>query len=588
MGNWRNVEPEISRRGDLIERDSDDCLLVRWIVLDPSIYGNYICEDCGYRTRYINGTPYCNGYDKYIDTYSQVSYDSGTTWSTTATTTTLVEEDSIDCGYVPPATSNDYFAFIPLEDCEFKFSGNVVSTQSNIYRNTVDYSIDSGTTWYEIGDYNNYTTRTVYAGQEIWWRRNYKYGSNTPYGTFRSNGGKQFYVKGNIMSLISANDFSGLTSVSQNYFSGLCANSNVVNASSLLLPATDLGKSCYKGMFSGCQYLTNAPQLPATHLNESCYESMFYGCRSLTDAPVLPASTLVTNCYKNMFNSGIGQMSLNYIKCLATDISASGCTEGWTQYASYYQPTGLFIKSINSSSWEIGENGIPSGWTVYDYDGNYFYRWVDDGYTCIGYNKWQQKKRQVSYNSGSTWTDTGVVSATTLIEVNSEYCGFTPDLPKVTLTYSGGSAYTVNCNSSTVLTSGETRHDEYLYDDVTAVTIGDCVEEIGAYAFLNYTGITSITIPSGITTISKEAFGYCRGLTNVSIPSGVTSIGTYAFRHCSGLQSVTVNRTTPPTLGTHVFDDTNNCTIYVPAASVSTYKSTGNWKLVSSRIQAIP
>ena len=173
-------------------------------------------------------------------------------------------------------------------------------------------------------------------------------------------------------------------------------------------------------------------------------------------------------------------------------------------------------------------------------------------------------------------------------EVNSEYCGFTPDLPKVTLTYSGGSAYTVSCDSSTVLTSGETRHNEYLYDDVTAVTIGDCVEEIGAYAFLNYTGITSITIPSGITTISKEAFGYCRGLTNVNIPSGVTSIGTYAFRHCSGLQSVTVNRTTPPTLGTNVFTDTNNCPIYVPAASVSAYKSASNWSTWSSRIQAIP
>ena len=166
-----------------------------------------------------------------------------------------------------------------------------------------------------------------------------------------------------------------------------------------------------------------------------------------------------------------------------------------------------------------------------------------------------------------------------------------PYSDKLTLTYSGGSAYTVNCNSSTVLTSGETRHDETPFIDfnsTTAVTIGDCVEEIGAYAFLNYGGITSITIPSGITTISKEAFGYCRGLTSVNIPSGVTSIGAFAFRHCTGLQSVTVNATTPPTLGSDAFRDTNNCPIYVPCNSVSAYQSANRWSTYASRIQAIP
>ena len=51
-----------------------------------------------YRT--ISGDPYCNGYDKYVDVDSQVSYDNGRTWETTATTATLVERDSADCGYV--------------------------------------------------------------------------------------------------------------------------------------------------------------------------------------------------------------------------------------------------------------------------------------------------------------------------------------------------------------------------------------------------------------------------------------------------------------------------------------------------------
>lgn len=55
-----------------------------------------------YRT--TSGETYCSGttgFDKYVDIYSQVSYDGGVTWTTTATTPTLLEQNSEDCGYVP-------------------------------------------------------------------------------------------------------------------------------------------------------------------------------------------------------------------------------------------------------------------------------------------------------------------------------------------------------------------------------------------------------------------------------------------------------------------------------------------------------
>lgn len=68
-----------------------------------SIGGYPTLEECGapspqYRT--TSGTPYCTGYDKYVDILDQVSYDGGSTWETTATTTTLLEHNSTDCGYV--------------------------------------------------------------------------------------------------------------------------------------------------------------------------------------------------------------------------------------------------------------------------------------------------------------------------------------------------------------------------------------------------------------------------------------------------------------------------------------------------------
>ena len=62
--------------------------------------------DCGYRTRTTSSATYCDSTNKMVDVYDQVSEDSGTTWTTTATTPTLVEEHSYDCGYRTRTTSS--------------------------------------------------------------------------------------------------------------------------------------------------------------------------------------------------------------------------------------------------------------------------------------------------------------------------------------------------------------------------------------------------------------------------------------------------------------------------------------------------
>ena len=55
------------------------------------------------------------------------------------------------------------------------------------------------------------------------------------------------------------------------------------------------------------------------------------------------------------------------------------------------------------------------------------------------------------------------------------------------------------------------------------------------------------------------------------------------------LTSVTLEATTPPTLGTTVFNGTHaDLVIYVPAGSVEAYKSATNWSTYASKIQAIP
>ena len=121
-----------------------------------------------------------------------------------------------------------------------------------------------------------------------------------------------------------------------------------------------LATYCYDAMFARCTSLTIAPKLPATTLVDSCYMTMFQGCTSLTTAPELPATTLAEYCYYYMFD---GCTNLNYIKCLATNISERNCTKNWV---SGVASTGTFVKNPNMNGWTTGSNGIPSGWTIID------------------------------------------------------------------------------------------------------------------------------------------------------------------------------------------------------------------------------
>lgn len=209
----------------------------------------------------------------------------------------------------------------------------------------------------------------------------------------------------------------------------------------------------------------------------------------------------------------------------------------------------------------------------------------------------------------------------------------TPVSKKLVANYSDGRTREVECNGDGTLTYEETKPSGYEYSAMTSAVIGDCVTTIGAFAFTRCTGLTSISIPdsvttigggvfqrcfslpsisipnsvtslgdvtfyqcsslisinipSGVTSIGDSVFHSCYSLTGITIPSGVTSIGVWAFRDCSGLTSVTCLATTPPTLGDSVFNNTNDCPIYVPAASVNAYKTATNWSSYASRIKPI-
>ena len=192
-------------------------------------------------------------------------------------------------------------------------------------------------------------------------------------------------------------------------------------------------------------------------------------------------------------------------------------------------------------------------------------RWVDVEYVCsgrTGYDKYLIQKEQMWDYVTDDWVDTDpLITAATLVEINSEYCGFVPT-PKVTLNRNTG--YTVYCNDSTELTRDEVLSLGLSPTAITYAEFGSCVTSIGRRAFsgcdnLAYNdvlylpeGIESIgssafyesyaqfdSLPSTLTTISPTAFAYCRWR-SVTIPSGVTTIGAQAFYNNANLSNLTI------------------------------------------------
>lgn len=179
----------------------------------------------------------------------------------------------------------------------------------------------------------------------------------TFYGTTAS-----FDVHGNIMSMYRKTNFENITTIPvghsfENFFKD-CRG--LVSAENLELPATTLQQFCYERMFENCVSLVSAPELPATTLASYCYQYMFNNCTSLTSAPELPALTLTQYCYYSMFTNC---SSLEYVKCLATDISAEHSTTVWVDGVS---SSGTFVKNSSMTGWSTGYDGIPTGWTVVD------------------------------------------------------------------------------------------------------------------------------------------------------------------------------------------------------------------------------
>lgn len=119
----------------------------------------------------------------------------------------------------------------------------------------------------------------------------------------------------------------------------------------------------------------------------------------------------------------------------------------------------------------------------------------------------------------------------------------------------------------------------------TYYTIPSTVTSIESYTFDGCSGLTSITIPANATSLGSYAFANCTGLKTVVVPEKISSVGSYAFYSCTGLASIECKPTTPPSGGSNMFANTNNCDILVPDDSVNDYRN--KWSTYYSRIKGI-
>lgn len=223
------------------------------------------------------------------------------------------------------------------------------------------------------------------------------------------------------------------------------------------------------------------------------------------------------------------------------------------------------------------------------------------------------------------------------------------NLPNLTTLASNSFSYSgitsvSNLGSITTIPGGSTAVGAFCHcENLQSVVLPSTLVTIESGVFGYDTSLTTVTFNTGITTIKNSAFSGCTSLvieelsfpnlttlegyafagcqirkiknlgsitrledggangsvfgyinnwngimTEVRLPETLTYIGNYCFAHQPNLVSVYCYATTPPQLQNTAFNSTNSTfQIYVPSASVNTYKTATNWSSFASRIQAI-
>ena len=526
---------------------------VGWTI---AIWGDTGCA----QTQWVVSGTTCIGYDKYNLVVEEISYDGGSTWYPTGSQSagTLIEADSIDCGYVP----TDYY--IKVEYPNGTLSAKTCNGNSQVTTADVTFG-DSGYTKCWIGSCDSGTPVTSLAQ-----------------GLFRTvaqNRPLQEVTLPYTLQSISNNAFQYCTGLTQvNIPSGVTTIGNYAFAACWSLSSLDIPNGVTNLGSGACQYCNSLSSVTIPNtvgtIGAYCFErssgltsvtigsgvnyigrAAFWGCSGLTSITCLATTppTLYNPSDTDVFTNTNCPI---YVPCEAYDAYRSA--GGWSSLGNRIQP-------IDTTCRET--------------------RWIESGYTCNGCDKTPTEVEQVRYGTGGTWTNTGN-QRTGQVQLDSEDCGCGT---KFIFEYNDGTSYSSTCTSNYV-SSDDVNYNSKKNNMVSAYINGECVSGISQSSFNSMQNLSSITVTEGVTTIGSDSFTDSTKLETVDLPSTLTKISYRAFMRCSSLSTVICRAITPPTLdGYDVFSvNAKNRKIYVPAESVSAYKSASKWSSYSSSIEAIP
>ena len=311
-----------------------------------------------------------------------------------------------------------------------------------------------------------------------------------------------------------------------------------------------------------------------------------------------------------------GCTSVNYIQCLARNISAFNCTDYWVNGVA---STGTFVKAADMSRWATGENGIPRGWTVEEYI-DYTKEPLTFKISSPGTVNWAasdssaSKTIEYKLNDSNNWTsitsNTGesapsiTVTKGDKLQFRGNNTAYRGDNPESHSTFGGSTAgFEVEGNIMSLINSTDfittTTLDRELtfvglFSDCTGLTSAEnlilpaTTLAMGCYDTM-FQGCTSLTTAPKLpaTSLARECYyGMFKGCTSLTAAPALPATTLTDNCYNSMFQGCT-NLTTAPTLpattlaGNCYRSMFNGCTslnyIKCLATDISTFNCTSNW-----------
>lgn len=582
------------QRGELMEFNSPDCgggtTLYKWVVVE----GEFSCE----------------GYDKYELTQKYVSYDGGGTWSPISgeySIGSLIEHNSVDCGYVIYDkwrwVDTEDFICIEEEDCDVDYInelpqniGSIRDSGTSISQGCItasdvkgeEYSASTkdsptkdlvlNTSCMETDIHGNYPMTYMTRLTALTVTNNVATNSSFPPYDSAYNGIVGIYGCNvnyphlfGMFNILFSDSISNLGCKGRPQDSYCELSYSYVKQEKLIE---------YRGNFTSSNYLIFPMNDIMKYFNlwfipKYKFVANSYWCDDFTKKEA-------GNIYMSL--SGTSYTSISpYSSDTIIEIHSSDCGYQTNILSATYNDSTEYFVPCSAAT-----NGVLTREIVRGHTTTYTLMTSANVLDCcliIGDNAFNGCYNLTSCTINSSVTSIGAYAFRRCFRLTNV------NIPSG-VTSIGNYAFSVCHNITNInIPNGVTSIGAHTFEEcsgLTSVTIGNSVTSIGDNAFKSCSSLASINVPDSVTSIGAYAFQYCENLTSIDIPSGITSIRSGAFATCSRLTSVTVLAATPPTLGSSVFNNTNNCTIYVPSASVETYKTASGWSSYASMIQAMP